>query len=71
MTAQTKPTPEQRVMAELSAQRNAAMDRAAQLGAELVATQEALAEAEAHIEELKAEQTVPWVPDGTLEPLNG
>lgn len=45
--APKKPSPSERVIAELAAQRNGAMDRAAELGAELTATRDALAEAKA------------------------
>ena len=47
-----KPTPEQRLMAELEVQRNAAMTQSARLGAELMAVRDALDEALAEIDEL-------------------
>lgn len=50
-----KPTPEQRVIGEIEAQRNAAMSQIARLGAELMATRDALDEAVSERDALKDE----------------
>lgn len=51
--APKRPTGEQRLMAELEAQRNQALTQAAVVGAELTATRDALADSEARCTDLQ------------------
>lgn len=57
VTAIRKPSSQERIMAELEAQRNSAMTQAALHGAELMSTRDALDEANARVVQLQTSLT--------------
>ena len=53
--AAQKPTPQERLIVELEGQRNSTLNQLALMGAELMATRAALADAEAEVKRLNEE----------------